>query len=364
MRIGDDRRVDVGMAIEVELLELERHAVVRIQIVEPPADVRARGDRRQLEAGMAHQQPRASSAPVYPAAPNTATLGVTDPPAELAARAPRRSARWRGDLGVGQRAIGRPVGEPHRERHVARPERARRRGRRRTPRRRRAAARRRRGRRRAPAAALTALGDDHGEVLAHVGEARQILGTARSAARGTTSKSSSNAATASSRSHCAATSGWISPTQPTGVAAGDDRSRRRPGCRNGSGCSGRAPSTETRSVSSSRREHALGREEVGIRRRVGSRQRRAADRARSAARRGGRARAAARRRSPVAAGTRRRPRTAAPSPAPWERLRARDVEQRAEQRRAQLRLLARHRVREHDGSARSGSRRRRPGRDR
>ena len=39
MRVGDDRGVDLGVAVEVELLELERHPVVRVQIVEPPPDV-------------------------------------------------------------------------------------------------------------------------------------------------------------------------------------------------------------------------------------------------------------------------------------------------------------------------------------
>ena len=43
--VGDDRGVDVGVAVEVELLELERHPVVGVQIVEPPPHVAARGER-------------------------------------------------------------------------------------------------------------------------------------------------------------------------------------------------------------------------------------------------------------------------------------------------------------------------------
>ena len=71
--VGDDRGVDVGVAVEVELLELERHPVVRVEIVEPPADVAARGDRLQLERRVAVEQPRGQRAR-EPGAPNTDTL--------------------------------------------------------------------------------------------------------------------------------------------------------------------------------------------------------------------------------------------------------------------------------------------------
>ena len=41
VRIRDQRRVDLGVAVEVELFEHERYAVMGIQLVEPAADVRA-----------------------------------------------------------------------------------------------------------------------------------------------------------------------------------------------------------------------------------------------------------------------------------------------------------------------------------
>ena len=62
VRIGDDGRVDVAVAVEVELLEHERHAVMRVEVVEPAAHVRARGDRAQLERGW-RSSSRALSAP-------------------------------------------------------------------------------------------------------------------------------------------------------------------------------------------------------------------------------------------------------------------------------------------------------------
>ena len=49
VRVGDDRRVDVGVAVEVELLEHQRHPVVGIELVQPPPGVGAGGDRGQLE---------------------------------------------------------------------------------------------------------------------------------------------------------------------------------------------------------------------------------------------------------------------------------------------------------------------------
>ena len=105
------------------------------------------------------------------------------------------------------------------------------------------------------------------------------------------------------------------------------------------------------------REHALGGEEVD-RRRVAVAPARRTHGRRSAARRRGRARAGA---APArSAGTPRPPRTAA---ACRRRGRgcARDVEQRAEQRRAQLRQVARDRVGELDRRAGAGARRRRGG---
>ena len=58
VRVRDHRRVDVRMPVEVQLLEHERHAVTRVKIVEPAPDVRARGDRNQLEARMRMEQSR------------------------------------------------------------------------------------------------------------------------------------------------------------------------------------------------------------------------------------------------------------------------------------------------------------------
>ena len=39
MRVGDDRSVDVTVPIDVDLLEHQRHAVLRVDVVEPAADV-------------------------------------------------------------------------------------------------------------------------------------------------------------------------------------------------------------------------------------------------------------------------------------------------------------------------------------
>ncbi len=62
VRVGDDRGVDVAVAVEVELLHHERDAMARIEVVEPAADVRARGDRAQLEVRVALQQRRGERA--------------------------------------------------------------------------------------------------------------------------------------------------------------------------------------------------------------------------------------------------------------------------------------------------------------
>jgi hypothetical protein len=49
MGVGDDRCVDVGVAVEVELLERHRDPVVWVEVVEPAADVGARGHSGELE---------------------------------------------------------------------------------------------------------------------------------------------------------------------------------------------------------------------------------------------------------------------------------------------------------------------------
>ena len=41
VRIGDDRRVDLGVAVEIELLERERHPVVGVEVGERAPDVAA-----------------------------------------------------------------------------------------------------------------------------------------------------------------------------------------------------------------------------------------------------------------------------------------------------------------------------------
>ena len=63
VRIGDDRRVDLRVAVDVELFERQRHAVKRIQLVEPRADVAASRDRAQLERGVAVQLAGPSARP-------------------------------------------------------------------------------------------------------------------------------------------------------------------------------------------------------------------------------------------------------------------------------------------------------------
>src|SRR6476469_730852 len=53
VRVGDDRRVDLLDLVEVELAQLERHPVARVEAVEPLAGVAARGDRDQLQLRVA-----------------------------------------------------------------------------------------------------------------------------------------------------------------------------------------------------------------------------------------------------------------------------------------------------------------------
>ena len=50
------RRGVAGQAVEVEILDRQRHAVARVQLVQAPAHVRASGDRHELEVGVAPQQ--------------------------------------------------------------------------------------------------------------------------------------------------------------------------------------------------------------------------------------------------------------------------------------------------------------------
>jgi hypothetical protein len=53
MRVGDDRGVDLLDLVEVELGQLERHGVARVEAVEPLARIAARGDRDQLQLRVA-----------------------------------------------------------------------------------------------------------------------------------------------------------------------------------------------------------------------------------------------------------------------------------------------------------------------
>ncbi len=53
VRVGDDRRVDPLDPVEVELGQLQRHPVARVEPVEPLAGVAARGDRDQLQPRVA-----------------------------------------------------------------------------------------------------------------------------------------------------------------------------------------------------------------------------------------------------------------------------------------------------------------------
>ena len=53
VRVGDDRRVDVLERVEVELGQLDRHAVARVELFEPLAGVAARGGGDQLQLRVA-----------------------------------------------------------------------------------------------------------------------------------------------------------------------------------------------------------------------------------------------------------------------------------------------------------------------
>src|SRR5450755_3772456 len=62
---------------------------------------------------------RALSAPPKPAAPNTATLGVTHPPLQLLGQRGGDLLAAGGDLLIGERPIGRPEAQGQRQRHLA-----------------------------------------------------------------------------------------------------------------------------------------------------------------------------------------------------------------------------------------------------
>ena len=63
VRVGDDGRVD-GVLVDVEDLELQRHARARVDVVEPLAGLRPRGHVRQLEERVAVEQLRGDRAGV------------------------------------------------------------------------------------------------------------------------------------------------------------------------------------------------------------------------------------------------------------------------------------------------------------
>ena len=91
VRIGDER--DVGrsrQALGVERLQLQRHAVARVEIVQPPARLAARGDGLERDARM-RQRIAAASAPAKPDAPTTQARATGSPASGCARRL--RSAR-------------------------------------------------------------------------------------------------------------------------------------------------------------------------------------------------------------------------------------------------------------------------------
>src|SRR6202020_2346674 len=62
VRVGDDRRVELAVGVELQLAEDERHAIARIEVVEAPSDLRAPGYSDELEARVAPQQVRGERA--------------------------------------------------------------------------------------------------------------------------------------------------------------------------------------------------------------------------------------------------------------------------------------------------------------
>jgi hypothetical protein len=96
VRVGDDRRVDLAVAVEIELLERHVHAVERIQLAQPHADVGAARHRGQLEARVALQDRGGERTGV--------ARGAGDDDARHAARPPaRRAARRRSDRAAARR---------------------------------------------------------------------------------------------------------------------------------------------------------------------------------------------------------------------------------------------------------------------
>ena len=68
VRVGDDRRVDVAVDVEVELLEDGVDAMVGIELAQRPADVAAARDGGQREARVAVDEPRRDRARIARAA--------------------------------------------------------------------------------------------------------------------------------------------------------------------------------------------------------------------------------------------------------------------------------------------------------
>ncbi len=80
---------------------------------------RARGDPRAARTTDGGTAAAPSARPCTRRRRRPTTLGITDPPGRARSPAPRDRAAALGDLLVGQRPVGRPVGQPQRQRHVA-----------------------------------------------------------------------------------------------------------------------------------------------------------------------------------------------------------------------------------------------------
>jgi hypothetical protein len=86
VRVGDDGGVRFAVAVEVELLERERHAVIRVEVVEPAAGVAAARHRDEVEVGVTVHELRGERARV--------ARGARDDDARHASHLPaRRSHR-------------------------------------------------------------------------------------------------------------------------------------------------------------------------------------------------------------------------------------------------------------------------------
>ena len=86
VRVGDDRGVDALEPVEVELGQLERHPVARVEAVEPLAGVAARGRPRPARSRGWRQTICAARAPVKPEAPATSTRAAGSPSSGCASR--------------------------------------------------------------------------------------------------------------------------------------------------------------------------------------------------------------------------------------------------------------------------------------